>query len=311
MFWHARIISRSGKLTLSVSFVTSILFAMLCHGGENGNDRQAPSIRIGVLSITRSPQPRSSQGKFLKIARTAGMQARRVSAEEVREGVLDELDVLVIGLGDSIQYGERLGAEGGKAIEKFVRRGGGIIGTSSGGYLLARSETPPLNYVEIANAQVLFSEEEGRRRQQRVFRVAEVASVNGDHLGPMAYLAGPLWEVTDAEGFGVVQSLAKFVSGAFPRNNKMLSLDDLSGKLAIIAGTFGDGRFVLFSFSPELTLGVVGQSLAESALHWVAASETGQIREISWHDVFSEIRLEDTDVESGKDTTRQEDQDGQ
>jgi len=312
MFWHARIIPQSRKLKLTVSFVTAMLFALLCHGGENENDREASRIRIGVFSITASPQPRSSQAEFLKIARTAGMQARRVFAEDVREGVLDELDVLVIGMGDSIQYGERLGAEGGKAIEKFVRRGGGIIGTSSGGYLLARSETPPLNYVEIANAQVLFSEEEGRRRQQRVFRVAEVENVNGDRLGPMAYLSGPLWEVTDAEGFGVVQPLAKFVGGAFnPHNDRTLSLNDLSGKPAIIAGTFGEGRFVLFSFSPEMTLGRVGHSLAEDATRWVAGGTPDQIRKISWHDVFSEIRLEVRDFESGKDLTRLEDQDGQ
>ena len=80
------------------------------------------AIRVGVLSKAAEPGKATSQGLYLSIPREAGMQARAVSAGEVKGGALDKLDIFIIGGGSGTAFNASLGREGGRLVDDFVRK---------------------------------------------------------------------------------------------------------------------------------------------------------------------------------------------
>jgi hypothetical protein len=64
-----------------------------------------------------------------------------VGAPEIRGGVLDRVDVLLVGGGKTTPQSNALGKEGLQAIQAFVRRGGGYLGICAGAYLASQSRS--------------------------------------------------------------------------------------------------------------------------------------------------------------------------
>ncbi len=66
----------------------------------------------------------------------------RVTAEQIRQGVLSNFDVIAQGGGRASLQAQALGDDGKEKIREFLRKGGGYVGICAGA--LSRGIGPPL-----------------------------------------------------------------------------------------------------------------------------------------------------------------------
>lgn len=241
----------------------------------------APKKRAVVLSAMQEPNENSSQGLYIRILREAGFEARAISAEEVRETKLANVDIFIIGGGSGSAFNRSLGAEGGKVVREFVRHGGGALASCAGGYSFAIGQKAELKYISIAHAEILDAQD---GRWARGKGNVEIAPAD-KHYRPltMFYANGPLWTIGKRHGADRTVALARFVSDVKKEGD---AGGIMPGTPAILGGTFGDGRFVLFSGHPEFYKKLGNQPLVADAAHWVVAGPLEPEEPIRWADVF-------------------------
>lgn len=238
-------------------------------------------IRVGVLSASSKPAENTSQGLYIKILKEAGMDAGAVSAQMVKEGALEKLDVFIIGGGSGTAFNKSLGPEGGAKVEAFVKAGGGAVGSCAGGYSFVRGHNEALRYIEIANAVCIDTENGRWARGGGEVLIAPEAEA----LPPlkMHYMNGPLWKITDVPGFGQTVSLARYVTDVKKDGD---SGGVMPGTPAILAGTFGDGRYVLFSAHPEFKKKYGNTPMVVDAVRWAARGKLASAEKITFRSVF-------------------------
>lgn len=240
-----------------------------------------PPIRVGVLSKAVEPAKNTSQALYIRILKQAGMDAGAVSAEAVKSGALEKLDLFIIGGGSGTAFNQSLGPVGGEKVEAFVKAGGGVLASCAGGYSFVRGHNEALRYLEIANAVCIDT---AKGRWARGGGTVEIAP-EAEGLPPlrMHYMNGPLWKITDAPGFGRTVALARFTSDVKKAGDPG---GVMPGTPAILAGTFGKGRFVLFSAHPEFHRKLGNTSLIPDAARWVVRRELAPGESIDYRSVF-------------------------
>lgn len=245
-------------------------------------------IRVGVLSSAAEPGRNTSQGLYIRILREAGMDAKAVSAEAVRAGALADLDIFIIGGGSGTKFNQSLGANGGALVEEFVEQGGGVLASCAGGYSFARGHSEALAYIEIANA-IIIDNKNGRWARGK----GNVEIATGLEARPtvtMFYANGPLWQITQEPGFGVTKALGSFQTDIKKKEDQG---GVMPGTPAILGGTYGKGRFVLFSAHPEFHWKLGNTPLVADAARWVVRGELQSGEEITWQTVFPSTGMED------------------
>lgn len=240
------------------------------------------AIRAGVLSSAKEPGRNTSQGLFISILRDGGFEARAVSADDVKAGALDELDIFIIGGGSGTAFNASLGEEGGRLVMDFVKKGGGVLASCAGGYSFVRGHNEALKYIEIANARCIDTEG-GRWARGR--GVVEIIPENSDApTRKMFYANGPLWEITDAPGFGRIAPLARFKTDIKQEGDEG---GIMPGTPAILAGSYFDGRFVLFSAHPEFHRELGANNMIVDAAYWVTRGTLSRDEQIIWSNIFT------------------------
>lgn len=258
-------------------------FAVYAEGpaARSGAQDALPAIRAGVLSSLAEPGANSSQGLYIRILREAGFATAAVSGEAVKAGALDGLDIFIIGGGSGTKFNTSLGRDGCARVEKFVRKGGGVLASCAGGYSFVRGHNEALSFLEIANARCVDTE---NGRWARGKGVVEIAP--GDADSPplkMFYANGPIWEITAEPGFGVTAALATFVTEVKKEGHPGGAM---AGTPAILGGTFGKGRYVLFSAHPEFHARLGNHPLIVDAAHWVVRGALQAGETVDWKSVF-------------------------
>lgn len=245
-------------------------------------------IRVGVLSSTAEPGRNTSQGLYIRILRKAGMDAKAVSAEAVRAGALADFDISIIGGGSGTKFNQSLGANGGALVEEFVEQGGGVLASCAGGYSFARGHSEALAYIEIVNA-IIIDNKNGRWARGK----GNVEIATGLEARPtvtMFYANGPLWQITQEPGFGVTKALGSFQTDIKKKEDQG---GVMPGTPAILGGTYGKGRFVLFSAHPEFHWKLGNTPLVADAARWVVRGKLQSGEEITWQTVFPSTGKED------------------
>ncbi|MGC4006282.1 MAG: hypothetical protein QM811_25450 [Pirellulales bacterium] len=198
--------------------------------------------RVAVLSAAAEPSANSSQGLYIKILNDAGFDARAIAAAEVREKKLAGFDIFVIGGGSGTAFNKSLGPDGGKVVQDFIRNGGGALASCAGGYSFVKGHNEALKYIELAQAECI---DYADGRWARGSAEVEIAPED-ERYRPltMYYANGPLWKIVKEQGADRTVALARFVGDVKKQ-------DDAGGVMpgtpAILGGTYGAGRFVLFS----------------------------------------------------------------
>ena len=266
-------------------FVAGLVFILciLTRTGVAAETGDSPSrpIRVGVLSAASQPGENTSQGLYISILKAAGIEAGAVSAQMVKDGALEKIDVFIIGGGSGTAFNKSLGPDGGAKVEAFVKAGGGAVGSCAGGYAFVRGHNEALRYVEIANAVCIDTENNRWARGGGEVVIAP----EGDGLSPrkIFYMNGPLWKITDVPGFGHTVSLARYVTDVKKAGDPG---GIMPGTPAILAGTFGNGRYVLFSAHPEFKKKYGNNPMVVDAVRWAARGKLVTEEQIDFRSVF-------------------------
>lgn len=197
-------------------------------------------------------------------------QVDRITAEEIREGKLSKVDVLVHPGGSGSKQGKSLGANGRIAVRKFVREGGGYLGVCGGAYLATNDYSWSLNLID---SKVVDRLHWARGMGNVKLRLSPQGSkLFGHHADEMEifYGQGPLlarreWDDPDVPNY---ESLAIFAS-EIAKNGAPRGI--MVGTSAAVRCEFGSGRVFCFSPHPELTEGL--NHLIPVTVSWLAAQK--------------------------------------
>lgn len=187
----------------------------------------------------------------------------------IREGALDDFDVVVFPGGGGGTQGGTLGEQGRENVRSFVRRGGGYLGICAGAYLATCRQD---NYLKMVRA---YHYRPWRRGRERVD--IELTDAGRELLGPphtegpfdVRYANGPLFFHED----GLVPDLdlpdfdvlAVFRSASTYQDELQEMMVDTP---AIVSSTFHDGRLMLISPHPESDDHLAW--IVERSLRWAA-----------------------------------------
>jgi glutamine amidotransferase-like uncharacterized protein len=193
------------------------------------------------------------------------LKVKRVTAEQIRNGALDEVDVLIHPGGSGGKQGNTLAEEGRKRVRAFVERGGGYVGICAGAYLATCDYAWSLH---ILDAKVIDKQHWARGNGP----VEVSLSDSGKSLlaAPaqscsILYFQGPLLAPAANPDLPDYQLLGTFESEV---RKEGVPGGVMKGTTAIAASTFGKGRVFCFSPHPEKTPGL--EPMVTRAITWAA-----------------------------------------
>ena len=204
----------------------------------------------------------------LKSATDEKFEIIRISAEAIRQGELEAVNVLVHPGGSGSKQGKALGETGRDAVRKYVREGGGVLGVCGSAYLATNDYSWSLNLID---AKVVdrkhWARGTGTVTLQLSPKGSEFFQHAGDelsiHYGQVPLLARREWDDPELPDY---ESLAIYTSEIA---NNGAPNGVMAGTSAAVRCEFGSGRVFCFSPHPELTEGQ--HHLIPLAVNWLAA----------------------------------------
>ena len=231
------------------------------------------ALRVAVYDAggVGSNGPRALDRVLLEMPTTV---ARRVGAEDIRDGVLKQFDVAIFPGGSGSKQASALNARGRAAVQAFVNRGGGYVGICAGSYLAAANYSWSLG---ISNhktfCETIDLPDIGRKsmwyRGPSATVKMELTKAGREILGDrngvfqVRYQNGPIMSPMGVKGLGAFRTLAIFRSEVVrygPQKGTMVNTP------AIIAGEYGKGRVLSISPHPESSAKLY--SLVANGIRW-------------------------------------------
>ena len=189
--------------------------------------------------------------------------ASKISANEIREGKLNQYSVLIHPGGSARAQAKALGEEGRQKVREFIQNGHGMVGICAGAYLACSDSNERLR---VLDAKVIDREHwnRGFGNVQIEFTPLgqEVLSLE-DARDEMYYHQGPLLGPANDPQVPDFQPVAKFES-EIAKNGAPTGV--MIGTTAIALGDFGKGRVICFSPHPEKTPDL--KSILLQGIHW-------------------------------------------
>lgn len=180
----------------------------------------------------------------------------RLTAEDIRNGKLADLDLLMQPGGSGGGQGRHLGEPGREAIRRFVNDGGGFVGICAGAYLATADYTWSLN---ILDAKVVDRPHWNRGTGTVDISLTDAgrrllaAERQDDQQLSIHYAQGPLLAPGNRPDIDDYEIIATFES-EIAKNGAPRGV--MKGTTAIAKGNFGRGRVLCFSPHPEMTNGL-------------------------------------------------------
>lgn len=181
-----------------------------------------------------------------------GFVVRRVSATDVRAGVLDQFDTVIFPGGSASGQARSIREEGRQAVRDFVAAGGGYLGICAGAYLAANNYDWSL---DVLDADVIDREHWARGSgdvtleltgygRNRLRTNAETVEVR--------YHNGPIYARSGDRELPNFRVLAWYRSEVHKQGVPGGVMPDTP---AIVEGRYGEGRVIASSPHPELSDG--------------------------------------------------------
>jgi len=205
--------------------------------------------RVGILALSNAVYAfeGTQQLRFL-FERVWGGRFRMLTTEDVRQGALRRIDVLVVPMGGVLVGERRLGSEGERAIVEWVRSGGRYVGYKYGGALIAQR-------MGITTA---------RFRNSPYAIPGSLIRVRVDRRSPLADGVGRwVWVLFDEDDtLRVRPSAAPLrypdLGRGFEVSGASLHTQRLAGQPAAVDEPFGSGRVILFPYNVNFRLSTQG-----------------------------------------------------
>jgi glutamine amidotransferase-like uncharacterized protein len=198
--------------------------------------------------------------------------------EIIQQNILEKFHVLFVGGGMPAEHYKQMKNESGKeAIQRFVKQGGGYIGTCAGAYTaISWDQEEPLK--TFSPSWELLPHIQIRDRMGHVWKrgmgTSKISLTSGgkkifshesDEEIAMFFQNGPLFECTSNHESTILGVYNNEVNTEKNPNSCMI------GSGAIGCGTYGNGRVIVFSAHPESS-GMHVDNLLINAFKYVSNS---------------------------------------
>ena len=234
------------------------------------NFTQAGEPKLTRVAVYSDAGAGRSETDLVKVLKANPLVAiHRVTAEEIRGGILKDMDVLVHPGGSGSKQGQELGPEGREIVRSFVKDGGGFIGVCAGAYLASADYDWSLH---LLDAKVIDRAHWARGTGMVQVGLSEVGKTMLKHDSPTAqiyYGQGPLLAPANKPDIPDYKPLALYET-EIAKNGAPQGV--MKGTTAMASGEFGNGRVFCFSPHPEKTKGL--EPFLDRAIAWAANSET-------------------------------------
>lgn len=218
---------------------------------EYSSDSTQAVVRVAIYD--HSDGSANGPKNLLRILTSdAGFEARRVTPAEIREGILSDVDVLIMPGGSGSAQASRLEEAGQEAIKEFVDQGGGYVGICAGSYLASSHYRWSLGLI---NARVWDRSHWARGTGTVELGLSEAGQVALQHeldRTNVFYGQGPLLVPDEHPDLPAYEVLARYQS-EIVKNGAIE--EAMPQTHAIIRSVFGLGRVVCISPHPETTNG--------------------------------------------------------
>ncbi len=193
-----------------------------------------------------------------------------ISASEIMQGKLNELDVLIFPGGSGSQQLNSMGFQAAEIVKKaIIEDGKSVIGICAGSFLL--SSTPDYPSLALGNVQVIDRKHYDRGRGLIAFELTE----EGYKIFPelrnkpqfLQYYDGPITEPLQTENS--FKELGKYVSDIHPKKDYPSGITP--GKTLIYNQNIGKGKLFAIGGHPESTPGM--RWMLPRMVRWVSSSE--------------------------------------
>jgi len=235
--------------------------------GEEAFGRQP--IRIAIYADSGASKEAPNLTRCL--SSTSIFVYELLTAKEIRDGALDRFDVVIHPGGSGQEQAETLGADGRRAVCRFVERGGGYVGICAGVYLASAHYPWSL---ALLDARVVDREHWARGTGEVQLRLTEsghrTLGVDRETLA-IHYGQGPLLAPAQNDDIPDYELLATYET-EIAENGAPAGV--MKGTAAIARGRYGRGRVFCFSPHPEKTDGL--ESLVRAAVRWAAGSRNDE-----------------------------------
>lgn len=228
--------------------------------------------RVAVYSDAGAGLSETDLVKALRL--NPSVDLHRVTAEQIRGGILNDMDVLIHPGGSGSKQGLELGPQGRETVRSFVKEGGGFIGVCAGAYLASADYEWSLH---LLDAKVIDRAHWARGTGTVTVELSAAGRTLLDHDSTTAeiyYGQGPLLapaekpDIPDYQPLGIYETeIAK----------KGAPVGVMKGTTAIASGEFGKGRVLCFSPHPEKTKGL--EPFLDRAVAWAANAGVEQAAE--------------------------------
>jgi glutamine amidotransferase-like uncharacterized protein len=254
---------KSGRFYLAV-YAALLIYSQFASAGETG---KKSTIRV-ALYADEGAAIKGSPHISEALTAEKGFEMSIVSAERIRDGELDRVDVLIQPGGSGSKQAKTLGDDGCDREKKFVAEGGGFIGICAGAYLASANYPWSLG---LLDAKVVDTAHwaRGTGQVQLTITPAGRAALGADEEHcPIYYGQGPLLAPGEKDDIDDYELLATYET-EIAKNGAPEGI--MRGTTAIARGHFGKGRVLCFSPHPEKTPG--REPLLQAAVRWVAKAD--------------------------------------
>ena len=245
-------------LASAVKIVSALWFCVLVTtpspspAADDGCGVGSSPIRVALFSDAASTDERSREGAWRVLSADPSFLVERATTSSLASGQFDQIDALIIPGGTAGGIGRALGVDGCTSVTEFVKAGGGLVGICAGGYLIVEGWSPTTKALEVVNAQSW--DDEHWARGEGFISVALAGDESNDPTTSrtMWFENGPIF-VPGKLAQPAYTPLVKYVSDLAAKDAPK---GMMTGRDAVVATPFGNGRVVAFGPHPELSPGL-------------------------------------------------------
>ncbi|MEW4565453.1 BPL-N domain-containing protein [Bremerella sp. JC770] len=263
----SQIVTKLSTLPIFGVFSLLLLTVSSAQAQTNVVTENAPLIRVAIYEHGNGT---ASGPKNLTriLSEEKGFVATVVSPEQIREGILDQCDVLIMPGGSGSKQAKMLEDEGREVVRNYVNSGGGYVGICAGSYLASSHYSWSLGLI---NAKVWDRSHWARGTGTVSLDISpagcKILDVEEGELD-CYYGQGPLIVPNDdpsLPGYEVLATYATEVAKKGAPKGAMV------GTHAIVRTMYGQGRVICFSPHPEKSGGP--NAIMAEGVRWAGSGQ--------------------------------------
>ena len=198
-----------------------------------------------------------------------GIDPKEISASEIMQGGLDELDVLIFPGGSGSKEFNNLGLRAAEKVKVFAKqKNKGLVGICAGAYLLASTPNyPGLNILPVHSIREYYDRGRGL--------ISFSTNALGNEIFPelitmkesfVQYYDGPMYVDIDSSKFTILATVNSDISAkkGYPKGVSV-------GKPALGVAIYGEGKVFMIIGHPEATSGM--RWMVPRMARWIANRE--------------------------------------